>query len=99
MDGRRAGQATQVGPGVWVYPEQSKSTAVFVLGLVGFLVFPLAAPFAWALGSREIAAIKAGRRPPDGRALARIGQVLGIIVTVVLILFVLLVIGLVAISL
>lgn len=81
------------------YPEQSQATAAFVLGLLGFFVFPLLAPFAWAMGSREIAGIDAGRRPPDNRSLARIGQVLGIIMSALLILFVVLVLLLIGLSL
>ena len=78
------------------YPEQSQAVAVFVLGL---LVLPLLAPFAWAMGRRELAAIDAGRRPPDNRQLARIGQVLGIVMSSLLILFVVLIVALIAISL
>lgn len=81
------------------YPEQSRATAVFVLGLCGMFVFPLLAPFAWTMGNRELAAIKAGRRAPDNRQLARVGQVLGIIMSVFLVLLVVAVFGLVLISL
>ena len=81
------------------YPEQSQAVAVFVLGLLGLLVLPLLAPFAWAMGRRELAAIDAGRRPPDNRQLARIGQVLGIVMSSLLILFVVLIVALIAISL
>ena len=81
------------------YLEQSQATAAFVLGLLGMVLFPPLAPFAWAMGSRELRAIDAGRRPPDNRRLARIGQILGIVMSSFLILFVVLVVGLVAISL
>ncbi len=76
------------------YPEQSRSSTVFVLGLLGILVFPLLAPFAWFMGNRELSAIRAGRRPPENEGLARVGQVLGIIVSVFLLLFAALVFGL-----
>lgn len=95
-------QQRRPGPahGGWAaYPEQSRATAAFVLGLLGMLVFPLLAPFAWAMGSQEIAAIDAGRRPPDNRSLARIGQILGIAMSVLLILFVLLIVVLLVVSL
>ena len=81
------------------YPEQSQATAVFVLGLLGMFVLPLLAPFAWSMGNRELRAIEAGRRAPDNRQLARIGRVLGIVMSSLLILFVVLVFGLVFISL
>ncbi len=75
-----------------VYAEQSQATLALILGLLGFLVMPLLAPFAWAIGSREISGIKAGRRPPENRTMARIGQILGILMSVFLILIVVLVV-------
>ena len=81
------------------YPEQSRATAAFVLGLLGMLLFPLLAPFAWAMGSQEVAAIDAGRRPPDNRSLARIGQILGIVMSALLILFVVIVFAALVVSL
>ncbi|MGB5756812.1 MAG: hypothetical protein WBM50_07860 [Acidimicrobiales bacterium] len=92
-------QPSPVGYSVPSYPEQSRATAVFVLGLMGMLVFPLLAPFAWTMGNRELAAIDAGRRPPDNRQLARIGQILGIAISLLLILLVALLFGLVLVSL
>lgn len=92
-------QAAQRPGGVPRYQEQSQATTVFVLGLLGILVFPLLAPFAWAMGNRELQAIKAGRRAPDNRQLARIGQILGIAMSLLLILFVVLVFGLLLVSL
>ena len=85
--------------GAPLYPEQSQAIAVFVLGLLGMFVFPLLAPFAWSMGTRELGAIEDGRRSPDNRQLARIGQVLGIAMSLLLILFVVLVFGLVLMSL
>ncbi len=81
------------------YPEQSQATMVFVLGLLGMLVLPLLAPFAWSMGTRELKAIEAGRRPPGNRQLARIGQILGITMSLLLALFVVLVFGLILVSL
>jgi hypothetical protein len=102
MGGQYTGQEVVVSPagyGLPRYREQSQAMAVFVLGLLGMFVFPPLAPFAWAMGNREFAAIDAGRRPPDSRHLARIGQVLGIIMSLLLILFVVLVVALIAVSL
>lgn len=101
MSGQYPGQQypSPVDHGAPGYPEQSQSTVVFVLGLVGMLVFPLLAPFAWAMGNRELAAIDAGRRPPDNRQLARIGQILGIVMSSLLILFVVAVVALIVVSL
>lgn len=100
MSGYRSGQQQPypAGSGVPSYPEHSKATVVFVLGLLGMLVFPPLAPFAWVMGSRELTAIDAGRRPPDNRPLARIGQILGIVISLLLVLFALLVLVLVGFS-
>ncbi len=80
------------------YPEPSQATTVLVLGLLGMLVFPPLAPFAWAMGTQELRAVDAGRRSPENRQLARVGQVLGAVMSLLLILFVVLVFGLVLIS-
>lgn len=92
-------QSRQRSADVPSYPEQSRATTVFVLGLLGVLVFPLLAPFAWSMGTRELQAIDTGRRAPDNRQLARIGRILGIAMSLLLILFVVLVFGLILVSL
>lgn len=74
-------QRSPAGRSVAIYPEQSRATAVFVLGPLGIFVLPLLAPFAWTMGNPELAAIKGGRRPPDNRQLARVGQILGIVMS------------------
>ncbi len=92
-------QSVQRSNHVLSYPERSQATTVFVLGLCGMLVFPLLAPFAWSMGTRELQAIEAGRRAPDNRQMARIGRILGIAMSLLLILFVALVFGLILVSL
>lgn len=62
------------------YPEQSQATTILVLGIVAIVVQVLG-PVAWALGNRELAAIDRGLRPPDDRASANAGRILGIIST------------------
>lgn len=69
------------------------------LGVIAICVFPLVAPFAWAMGTREIRAIDAERRPPENRQLAQIGRVLGIVMSMVLIMFAVVVFGLIGYSL
>ena len=81
------------------YPEESRAVTVFVLGILGLVVFPLLAPFAWVIGNQELAAIDAGHRSPNNRGLAQAGRILGIVVSILLVLFVVLVFGVVAISL
>jgi hypothetical protein len=67
------------------YPEDSQATTVLVLGILGLVLCQFLGPFAWSMGSKELAAIDAGRRPPENRGTAQAGKVLGIIATVLLI--------------
>lgn len=84
------------------YPEASQATTVLVLGILGIVICGILAPFAWAMGNKELAAIDAGRRPPENRGTANAGRILGIIGSVLLIVglvfLVLLVVGTVTFS-
>lgn len=71
------------------YPEKSGAVGSLILGILGLVCCQLASPFAWKIGSDEIKAIDAGRRPPKDRGLAMAGKILGIIGTLVLALAVL----------
>jgi uncharacterized membrane protein YjgN (DUF898 family) len=66
------------------YPEQSQATTILVLGILSIVICGILAPFAWSMGNKELAAIDAGRRPPDNRGTANAGRILGIIGTVLL---------------
>ncbi len=66
------------------YPEESQSTTVLVLGILGLVMCQVLAPFAWKMGNAELAAIDAGRRSPTNREHANIGRILGIIGTIML---------------
>lgn len=59
----------------------------------------LAAPFAWAVGSRAVREIDAEAGRWSGREMAKAGQVMGIVATVLLTLSVLALVGLVAVLL
>jgi hypothetical protein len=72
--------------------------ALGILGLVGglgsccccaFLVLAACAPFAWVLGHRELAAIRAGRAPASGEGSAKAGMICGIIGSAMLALYLL----------
>ncbi|HJS71468.1 MAG TPA: DUF4190 domain-containing protein [Acidimicrobiia bacterium] len=67
------------------YPEPSQATTVLVLGILAVL-FQILGPVAWIMGNKELAAIDAGRRSPENRGSAKVGKVIGIIMTVVLVL-------------
>ncbi|HEX6222012.1 MAG TPA: DUF4190 domain-containing protein [Acidimicrobiia bacterium] len=66
------------------YPEQSQATTVLVLGILGVVLCQILGPFAWVMGNNELAAIDAGRRPPENRGTANAGRILGIVGTVLL---------------
>lgn len=66
------------------YPEQSQATTALVLGILGIVICGILAPFAWNIGNKELAAIDAGRRPPENRGTANAGKILGIVGTVLL---------------
>ena len=65
------------------YAESSQATMVLVFGLLGLLLCQLFSPVAWVMGNKELAAIDAGRRPPNDRTMANIGRILGIVGTVI----------------
>jgi hypothetical protein len=66
------------------YPEATQATTALVMGILGLVVCGILAPFAWNMGNKELAAIDAGRRPPENRGTANAGRILGIIGTVLL---------------
>lgn len=66
------------------YPEASQATTVLILGILGLVLCGVLAPFAWSMGNKELAAIDAGRRPPNDRGTANAGRILGIIGTILL---------------
>lgn len=74
------------------YPEASQATTALALGII-CLFINILSPFAWWIGQRELEAIDAGRRSPENRGTAKVGKILGIIGTVLLILGVLLIIA------
>jgi hypothetical protein len=78
-------------------PDHPQATTAVVLGIIGVVVLPLVAPFAWAIGAKAVREIDASRGALGGRQNAQIGYVLGIVGTVILglaVLVILAVIGL-----
>jgi len=56
-----------------------RGVLILVFGILGFvLCFPFGI-VAWVMGSTDLKAMDAGRMDPEGRALTRAGQVLGMI--------------------
>ena len=67
------------------YPEESQALLTLILSLVGiFVCSGVLSPVAWYFGNKELAAIDAGRRDPSKRDMAKAGQVIGIIGSVLL---------------
>ncbi len=66
------------------YQEDSQATMILILGILGLLLCQVLSPIAWIMGNRELRAIDGGIRPPSNRDQARIGQILGIIGTVLI---------------
>jgi hypothetical protein len=63
------------------YPERSKARIVFTLGIIGFVIPPLAL-FAWIYGLEELRAQRHQRRDPRNKGTAETGTVMGIVATV-----------------
>jgi hypothetical protein len=60
---------------------------ILALGIVGLVVCPLTGPFAWVMGNTDMAEIRGGRMDPEGEGLTQAGRILGIISSVILLLY------------
>ena len=65
----------------------SQAITALVLGILGIVCCQLAGPFAWYFGNQELKAIQAGTSPAAGEGMAKAGKILGIIGTVLMILW------------
>ena len=61
------------------YPENSQSTTILVLGILGLLCCGPLGIVAWVMGNNEIQAIDAGRRDPNNRGTANAGRIIGMV--------------------
>lgn len=76
------------------YPEDSQAVLSLVLSLVGLVACSgLLCPLGWYFGNKELAGIDAGRRDPSKRDMAKAGQVIGIIGSLLLALGLLVFVG------
>ena len=89
-------QQTPVPPPPWAYGPPSQPVAplarhsgvlILLLGIGGLVVFPLLAPIAWILANRDLRQMAAGRMDPSGYSMTQAGRVLGMIVTILMLLF------------
>jgi hypothetical protein len=61
---------------------------ILTLGLLGILLCPLTSPFAWVMGNTDLVEIRNQRMDPDGEGLTQAGRILGIIGSIILILYI-----------
>jgi hypothetical protein len=83
-------------PGGYYGPRQGNTSAILalILGIVGIVVLPLVAPFAWWQGVVGKRNVDRGLTT-ENRGLAVAGQVMGIIGTVLLVIYILAIVALI----
>jgi hypothetical protein len=62
-----------------VLPDHPQATTVLILGILGVVVCPLTAPFAWVMGNRVLKEVDASGGTLGGRSTANVGRILGIV--------------------
>lgn len=62
-----------------------KAVTTLVLGILSIICCGLLGPVAWVMGNGELKAIAAGTSPASNETMAKIGKILGIIGTVLLV--------------
>lgn len=72
-------------------PDHPRATTALVLGIIGIAACPVLGPFAWSIGGKAVKEIDASGGAYGGRGQAQAGYIMGIIGTVLLGLYVLLV--------
>ncbi len=80
-----------------VVPDHPQATTTLVLGILGLVLCGVIAPFAWSMGNRVLGEIDAARGTLGGRSSVNAGRIMGIIGTVLLIVYVLFIVGMFAI--
>jgi hypothetical protein len=67
------------------YQQPHRGAVILILAILGWFICPVFGPFAWAMGSSDLRAMRSGRMDPSGIPLTQAGMVLGLIQTVLLI--------------
>ena len=77
-------------------PNAPNAVLSLILGILGLVLCALCAPFAWTLGKQAEAAVDASGGTLGGRGMATAGKILGIIGTVLLGLFIVVIVVVIA---
>jgi hypothetical protein len=66
--------------------DPGRGTMLLVLGILSIVCCALLGPVAWIMGKSDLAKIKSGEIAPEAEQMTKIGMILGIVGTVLLIL-------------
>jgi hypothetical protein len=69
------------------YARPHRGGLILALGILGWAVCAVFAPFAWGMGSGDLKAMRSGEMNPEGMGLTQAGMILGMIQTILLLLF------------
>ncbi len=62
--------------------QEHRGTLVLVLGILSLVLCALLGPFAWIMGSNDLAKMASGTMDPAGQSATRAGMICGIISTI-----------------
>ena len=67
-------------------PRSSKATTILVIGIISIICCQIAGPVAWYMGRQELSQIRAGAVSMQDEGTAKIGMILGMISSILLML-------------
>jgi hypothetical protein len=65
--------------------DPGRGTTILVLGILSLICCALLGPLAWMWGKQDLAKIQAGEIAPEAEQMTKIGMILGIVGTVLLV--------------
>ncbi len=69
------------------YSQPHRGGLILALGILGWALCPVFAPFAWGMGSSDMGAMRRGEMHPEGMGFTQAGMILGMIQTILFLLF------------
>ena len=60
---------------------------ILTLAILGWIICPVFAPFAWSMGASDLRAMRLGQMDLEGQGMTQAGMILGMIQTILLGLF------------